>query len=181
MARQDEGPLDTVGWGPFALRSERKRLRVAEERRMAEVAATRQAGPSTVKGSDAPTARLAALVARAASLAKQKPLGLAEEAELHGIAEILEHWDAFVQAWRDAGSQAPQMWEDHVMSAYRSASDTYFKAEKRRLEDDLLRSKAAAARETAAAIEAAREAPKEPLREVTDRGLPASRTSSSTA
>jgi hypothetical protein len=37
MDRRDEGPFDTVGWGPFALPGERKRLREAEQRRIAEV------------------------------------------------------------------------------------------------------------------------------------------------
>ena len=37
MIRDDEGPFDTVGWGPFALPGERKRHRQAEQRRMAEL------------------------------------------------------------------------------------------------------------------------------------------------
>src|SRR4051794_20085615 len=37
MARRDEGGLKTVGWGPFALFGQRKRLREAEARRLAEV------------------------------------------------------------------------------------------------------------------------------------------------
>src|SRR4051812_35367715 len=40
MARRDEGVLKTVGWGPFALPGERKRLRKAEDELVAEVEAT---------------------------------------------------------------------------------------------------------------------------------------------
>ena len=39
MESRDEGALETVGWGPFALRGERKRLREAEARRLEEVKA----------------------------------------------------------------------------------------------------------------------------------------------
>lgn len=36
------GPFDNVGWGPFALPGERRRLRRAEQRRMAEMAEEKQ-------------------------------------------------------------------------------------------------------------------------------------------
>src|SRR5688572_17478986 len=39
MAAHDEGALETVGWGPFALFGERKRLRELEKLRLAEVEA----------------------------------------------------------------------------------------------------------------------------------------------
>ena len=60
MAKRDEGALKTVGWGPFALRGERKRLREAEDRRLAEVAAMVTAaaaeGPDEDRGTE-PAAR----------------------------------------------------------------------------------------------------------------------------
>src|SRR3712207_466845 len=46
MVRREEGPLDTVGWGPFALFGERKRLREAEKRRTEEINAARQKPPT---------------------------------------------------------------------------------------------------------------------------------------
>src|SRR5687768_15698661 len=38
MAGSEQAPLDTVGWGPFPLFGERKRMQRAEEQRLAEVA-----------------------------------------------------------------------------------------------------------------------------------------------
>src|SRR3954447_21933337 len=55
MANRDEGALKTVGWGPFALPGERKRLRAAEERRLAEVEATSAPDDAASSSSEAIT------------------------------------------------------------------------------------------------------------------------------
>jgi hypothetical protein len=52
VSKQDEGPFDTVGWGPFALPGERKRLRAAEAARLAEIRKTDEMGSSTVQSEE---------------------------------------------------------------------------------------------------------------------------------
>src|SRR4051812_23508953 len=60
MVKRDDGPLDTVGWGPFALFGERKRLRLAEARRLAAVTVQepRVEASDAAKDADAPSLEL---------------------------------------------------------------------------------------------------------------------------
>ncbi len=55
MGRNDEGPLTKVGMGPFPLPGERKRMRDAEQRRVAEV--TEKYGRSHVDPKQSPPGR----------------------------------------------------------------------------------------------------------------------------
>ncbi len=61
MSAGGEGAIKTVGWGPFALRGERQRLRKAEARRLREVAAIRRAEPAADHGPSQQEQRLEGL------------------------------------------------------------------------------------------------------------------------
>jgi hypothetical protein len=171
MPRQDEGPLDTVGWGPFTLPTERKRLSAAEAARMAEVAATRQSEAPPARP-HVPTDTLSLLVSRAATLLEQDPLPLTNRAELHGIAEALKQWDIAVKGGQGAPSRPPEGWNDHLMSVYRSVADVYYKAQQRKAQDDLTQPKAAAGRRIAEANEAARDRQGQALGEPSEQDEP---------